>query len=512
MFTPRKPTLLFLVALALVIGSKAIALVYFSFQFTGNDDLIFWQMARDYAHGYFFEPFMYGQNYNYGIESFFAVPLLKLGVPFQYALPITTAWMGVFPFVVFSFGFYRIKQFVPAIICVSIPVWMPIEYDIITTITRGFLNGLFFTSFFIFAVLKPSRTSSFFLFGICASLGVITNPNSVLLSIPVGIYLLLVNVKSLRFYVFTSVSMIPGFVLYYFSKQFYVLNPDYVVHQLPELTYAFSRIAETLVQLDRSFAYLSPLFLGFHWAILFLLVVGSVLLLKRDWRLGIALVLGLFFMLFSLGINKVEEGVGVIFFSPTRMFLAVPILFAFMLSWLLLKSNSSKLLYVLLLISCLSVCYKFITVESTVDFHTTNKSYGPVAIENIELLKTECRQFQSVATNYEVDLVVFTLSSFKNVPEVSFYNFGCELLVEDFPESTMLHKERRTALFINHKSEIVKNILFLNYELNEELSRNSGSDYEIIEEISNAILIKNNTRTLPEICELLELQYHRSKN
>lgn len=165
--------------------------------------------------------------------------------------------------------------------------------------------------------------------------------------------------------------------------------------------------------------------------------------------MGIALVLGLFFMLFSLGINKVEEGVGVIFFSPTRIFLAVPILFAFMLSWLLPKSNSSKLLYVLLLISCLSVCYKFITVESTVDFHTTNKSYGPVAIENIELLKTECRQFQSVATNYE---------------------------------------------------------------LNEELSRNSGSDYEIIEEISNAILIKNNTRTLPEICELLELQYHRSKN
>lgn len=147
-----------------------------------------------------------------------------------------------------------------------------------------------------------------------------------------------------------------------------------------------------------------------------------------------------------------------------------------------------------------------------ISFHTKNKSYGPVAIQSIDVLTKECEAIHSVIQNRNVDLVVNTLSSKKNVPEVSFYNFGCEFLAPDFPQTTMLHKERRTWIYKRHQKEKMRSILFLNYELNEELSRNSGSDYEIIEEISNAILIKNNTRTLPEICELLEFQYHRSKN
>ena len=111
-----------------------------------------------------------------------------------------------------------------------------------------------------------------------------------------------------------------------------------------------------------------------------------------------------------------------------------------------------------------------------------------------------------------VDLVVFTLSSKKNVPEVSFYNFGCELLVPDFPESTMLHKERRTWLYTKHKSKIIGSMLFLNYEFNEELIKSSGLEYEIISEIPDALLIQNNEYTLPEICELFELRYKRDTN
>lgn len=102
-------SLLFLILVIALIFSKAISLVSFGFEFTGNDDLIFWQMAQDYSQGIFHEPFLYGQNYNYGIESLFSIPLLWLGVPLRYALPITTAWMGIFPFVVFAIGFFRKK-------------------------------------------------------------------------------------------------------------------------------------------------------------------------------------------------------------------------------------------------------------------------------------------------------------------------------------------------------------------------------------------------------------------
>lgn len=505
-------TFLFLILLGLLLVSKAISLVGFSFEYTGNDDLIFWQMAKDYSQGIFHEPFMYGQNYNYGIESLFSVPLQLLGVPLRYALPITTAWMGIFPFVVFAFGLFKKKHITSAYLFLLIPVLMPIEYDIITTITRGFINGLFFVSFLIFPVLSPFKSRSFLVFGLFSSLAVVTNPNSALIVLPIGLYLFFFNWNSVLFYVFTFLALIPVFVGYFFSKYFYEIHPDFVVHQLPELTYSFTRVWETLQQMDRSFAYLTPIFFGGNWLVLLFLFFGSIFLIKKDWRMGFSLLIGVIFILFSLGINKVEEGVGVIFFSPTRMFLALPLLLAFTFSWIFKGKISYWANLIFVFISILFVGLKFLWIEDTVSDHTFKRSYGPVAIENIEVLTSQCEGFNSVIQRKKVDLVVFTLSSKKNVPEISFYNFGCELLVPDFPESTMLHKERRTWLYTKHKSKIIGSMLFLNYEFNEELIKSSGLEYEIISEIPDALLIQNNEYTLPEICELFELRYKRDSN
>ena len=228
--------------------------------------------------------------------------------------------------------------------------------------------------------------------------------------------------------------------------------------------------------------------------------------------MGFSLLIGVIFILFSLGINKVEEGVGVIFFSPTRMFLALPLLLAFTFSWIFKGKISYWANLIFVFISIFFVGLKFLWIEDTVSDHTFKRSYGPVAIENIEVLTSQCESFNSVIQRRKVDLVVFTLSSKKNVPEISLYNFGCELLVPDFPESTMLHKERRTWLYTKHKSKIIGSMLFLNYEFNEELIKSSGLEYEIISEIPDALLIQNNEYTLLEICELFELRYKKDSN
>ena len=36
----------------------------FGFPFTDNDQVLFWMVTLDYAHGIFHEPFLYCQNYN----------------------------------------------------------------------------------------------------------------------------------------------------------------------------------------------------------------------------------------------------------------------------------------------------------------------------------------------------------------------------------------------------------------------------------------------------------------
>lgn len=194
------------------------------------------------------------------------------------------------------------------------------------------------------------------------------------------------------------------------------------------------------------------------------------------------------------------------------MFLALPILLSLLVGWFLKVNKSSRLQLSFVFLSVGFVLIKFVSIDSVVEHHTSNLSYGPVAIQNIDSLTNECTVFNAVIQEKQIDLVVFTLSSKKNVPEVSFYNFGCEFLVSNFPSSTMLHKERRTWLYTKHKTEVIGSILFLNYEFNKELVVKSGLQYEVIETIPDAILLKNSNYTLPQICELLELKYARDSN
>ncbi len=504
--------LVFLILSVLLIVSKLITLFNFSFIYTGNDDLIFWQIANDYSQGIFHEPFMYGQNYNYAIESLFAVPLLKLGIPLAYAMPITTMWMSVLPFLLFAIGFYRKKWFLASYIFLTIPVLMPIEYDIITTITRGFINGLFFSSFLIFPLLNPNKISSFIVFGLFASLGFVTNPNSILVAFPIGLYLFFTNFKNWKFYVFTVISMTPTLVAYYFSKQFYLYQPDFVVHEMWDLNYATTRVWETINHLDRSFAYLTPVTWGIHWLILPVIMIGSLFMIKKDWRLGLSILFGMIFLIFSLGINKVEEGVDSIFFSPTRMFLGVPILLALTIAWFFRNKWNPKIALVIVAFSIVFVSIKLFSVESVVERHTAIKNYGPVSIKEIKKICDDCEEIKGLTDMYNPDCLIFIPTQQMNVPEISFLNFGCELLLDDFTPSFMMHKERRTWIYREKIKSTPSTILFVNYEAHKQsLQENIFFEYEILDEMENILLIKNNTLTINDIANVLSLPIEREK-
>ena len=490
--------------------SKFITLFHFSFLFTGGDDLIFWQIANDYSKGIFLEPFMYGQNYNYAVESLLAVPLIKLGLPFQYAMPLTTMLMGLTPFVVFAVALYKKGWIIPAYIFLVIPIVMSIEYDMMTSITRGFINGLFFTSFLVFPLLKPRLVSSFFLFGLFTALGYVANPNSLVLSFPIGIYLFFNNYKSLRFYLIVLISATIPVLLFLLSKEFYINNPEYRVHEMWELTFSFERIWETLNNLNRPMQYLNPVFWFANWWILPVILLLSIYLLKRDWKMGLSVILGVVFIVVSFGVNKVEEGIGVIFFSASRMFFAVPILLGLVLAWLIETRKSNVGVVSLFALSVVILIMKFLIIDSKVIEHTSRKSFGPVAIESIEVLKDNCSAYQELAKINDADLIVFSKSKDANFSQVGIYNYGCPLLNNDFPETSMLKGDRRNLIYKKHKSLIPKNVLLINYDYRTGELENSGLDYSIIENRWRVVVIKNNQFKVPELAKKLGLSYDRN--
>ncbi|MGB1041329.1 MAG: hypothetical protein ACPGVD_10685 [Flavobacteriales bacterium] len=506
----RNSKLIFIGLLALTLISKFITLINLSFLFFGGDDLVFWQVAHDYSNGLFIEPFMYGQNYNYAIESILAVPLLKLGMPFQYAMPLTTMFVGILPFLFFAFVLFRKGWVVPSYIFLVIPLAMPIEYDIMTTITRGFVNGLFFSSFLVIPLLEPKSYKSYLLFGLMASLGYVTNPNSVVFSFPVGLYLFFNNYNTYKFYLIVLLSAVLPLCFFHVSKGFYIDNPDYLVHEMWELTFSFKRIWETLNNLNRPMQYLNPVFWSANWWVLPIVLLLSIYLLKRDWKMGLSVILGIVFIVVSFGINKVEEGIGVVFFSASRMFFAVPILLGLVLAWLIKTRKYNVGVVSLFVLSMVMLILKFLIIDSKVIEHTSRKSFGPVAIESIEVLKDNCCLYQELAKKHDADLIVFSKSKDANFSQVGIYNYGCPLLSNDFPETSMLGADRRNLTYKKHKSLIPKNVLLINYDYRTGKLENSGLDYSIIENRWRVVIIRNNQLKLPELSKKLGLSYDRN--
>src|SRR3954463_8159160 len=196
----NNPTFIYGVLVAFVILDRIFIYTHFNHKFVGNDDLIFWQGATDYMKGDFYAPYFYGQNYNVMLESFFAIPFLKLGLSYKLAFFIATSSIALFPFFLFSIVLFK-KQYVPeAFFFLVIPLLLPVEYGIITSISRGFVNGLFFTGFFVFPLLYPEKKSSWIIAALAASIGHVVNPNLIIVSFPLYLYLLFVNFKKIYFY------------------------------------------------------------------------------------------------------------------------------------------------------------------------------------------------------------------------------------------------------------------------------------------------------------------------
>ena len=263
----------------LVLIDRFMVLHYYGFQYVGSDDTVFWQGANDYLHGIFHEPFFYGQNYNYMAEALFAVPLLFLGVGVQHALPLVTSFMTLFPFFVFSYVNFRKENFIPAFIILSTPLLMPVEYGIITSMSRGFVNGIFFVSFIPLLWKERLSTLRYFFIGFFSALAVAVNPNSLVAVIPLLVYLFLTNYKKPGFYIFTTLGILLVSLAHYNFLNFYVLHPENKIHELGgwRMQFHSELITEGLHKLNLMFLYLSPVF--WHYGRLSLFILAALILL-----------------------------------------------------------------------------------------------------------------------------------------------------------------------------------------------------------------------------------------
>ena len=86
--------------------------------------------------------------------------------------------------------------------------------------------------------------------------------------------------------------------------------------------------------MDKFFNYLTPVFWAGNWAVVLVILILGIFTLKKDWKKGTSILLGVVFIFILLGVNKINDDIGVVFLSSTRMFLAIPLLLGLASFWI----------------------------------------------------------------------------------------------------------------------------------------------------------------------------------
>jgi hypothetical protein len=319
--------ILFFALLAALIAVQVMIFFRINLGPIDSDQPFMWIGAHDYAQGRFYEPRFYGQDYNTFMEALFAVPFMWMSIPVYMSVPIATHLIFLTPWVFTAFWLFLRNRKAAAILMLFVPLCMPVEYDIVNGIPRGWVTGLFFCSFFVTSLYNPRLMRLVALNTVCAIIGYFVNPNSVVVSAPVMLFIFLHNYRRISYYVTTAwclVSVIPFYLIF---DLFYQRHPDYVVYGL-FYSLTPSHFLHNLAALPAAFVHITPFLTGQWWIPIVAACVLGVALYFFHRKTFFAF-LGLWFVvLLSCLSDKTTDGSWWPFYSYSRMFLGIPFVLA----------------------------------------------------------------------------------------------------------------------------------------------------------------------------------------
>jgi len=502
-FSPSMKRLLFIVFLLLMLTDRAITLFHFGFVYTDIDQLVMWNGAYDYARGIFHEPFFYAQPFNYMMEAFLAVPLLWMRVPVYIALPIITSILSLLPYIALAIFFNKRNQSFWALLCLSLPLLLPLPYNFLTTLSRGFVQAHLFVPLLFIPLFDPQNKKNIALFYLASSLCFIANQSSLLIVLPVALFVFTYHYKSFSFYL-KSLWVLPVFIADHFARHFYTLHPERVIHQMAGMKIDTHTFMESL-RTARHFENLFPFFSGWGIVYPFLFLILAIIALRRSMKKEFLFILTILILLIlTFAIPKVQEFVPNtgIFFTPSRLFLFLPLLLILTVYFLFAKFIRNRIpVYLLLLLSLTMLITKNIHISEKAQ-KTFSQTVFPVA-KNTDIV-ARANDLKHLAQKYKLDLIVHTtFSDWSYVFDSYAYNPLNENCCQRKEKtiSVNIDDDRRTWLFgeATHCRQILLN------GIKADTSKLKGLDYEILN--PNQIVIKNNAMEVRDLFIKLDLKF-----
>ena len=410
----------------LIIYDKLLTLKAFSFVYTDIDQVLMWNGAVDYAKGIFHEPFFYGQTYNYMLEPFLAIPLLWLNTPVYKALPLVTSVLSLLPFGFLAIFLVKKKQLFWAQLCLVFQLFLPAEYNLLTTMPRGFIQAhLFFPLLFI-PILWTKNKNAITLLYLGAALCVVANQSALLLVVPIFFYVWLTYYKTPSFYL-KALWLLPVFTFDFSAKYFYDLYPERIVHGLKGLSLNIGTFLDQLNN-PKLFEHLFPF--ASSWGVLYPLVFVALAVwakFKQRKHAFWFLILVLILLIISLFIPKIHEIYfeGGLFFTSSRLYLTLPLLF-FLGLYLTFKGlkTPSYASYLVFVTAVIFLTYKAVNLNSNVVKVVGNTDFPVIKTKT---LISQINALEKLTTKHKVDVVI---NSSKNGWKHHFDNYAFYPLTE----------------------------------------------------------------------------------
>lgn len=452
-----------------------------------SDQPFMWIGASDYAKGLFYEPRFYGQNYNSFMEAFFAVPLLWLKVPVYYAVPLATHIIFLFPFLfTASFLFFSGKK-ENALLVLAIVLCMTPAYDILNSLPRGFVTGVFFGSFFVVTFLQPRKMKYFFLNILLLEIGYFINPNSIIVSVPFLLFSLFTNYRERRFYLVLLAGLAFVYPLYTLFDQFYLDHPSYVIYGLQH-SFSFDYFLQNITHPEQAFGHIN-FFVEEQYLFLCLAVVLLAAALFKTNRMAFFAFAGfMVIVVLSLFSGKTREGSFWPFYSYSRMYLGIPLVICLFTT----KLSFSRRPFIILIVPLTLIfsSYKLLSLKNKVAYHTMDSHAIGVHLVKLEKVRDAIDFYKGVCKKNKVDRLLISNTFWLN----TYLAYGGPAVYNDFPNTEETRSERRYKVWNGNKDKVFRSFVLISVASNFDKLTQSRSEFECVRlDEYGLFLIKNNT-------------------
>lgn len=490
--------LLFWLFFLLVIFIRVAIFMKLNLVFTDTDQPFMWLGATDYSKGYFHEPRFYAQDYNTFFEALVAVPLIWMGVSSYKAVTIATHFLFLFPFLFPSFYLFYKRKKIQALIILGLLICESAEYDLLNSLPRGFVSGLFFTSFYILSLLNPYRLNLLAFNVVMAMIGYFVNPNSVLVSAPFIFYVFLHHYKNFGFYkkiVPLAFLLIP---LYFLFDYFYQIHPDYIKHGI-EYRISTAFFWDNIKNLDDRFIHIAYFYENNLPSVLLVLMVVLVFLIRHNKKAAWSFLIFISVILFSFCTGKTLEGFTWVYVSYSRMYLGIPVFISLFIALIQFKTN--KWLITLSIIPLCFGIYKIVSVEKLVaPQHSTVPQIG-VRLVKLEDALGSIQFYSEMCKKYEVPLLMVS----KDFWLKSMLVYGGPSVDAFYPLTYEIKDDKRYWVRAGLKNKVFERFLLISEDFNID-KKIPGSKHYQIESVDGygLVLVKNNDLTTFEFAQLVD--------